>query len=269
MNEKPVSLTRAFPIPINWKGLSFFVFVPLALAALSATTAGYTRTFGFGGAFLYVSLLSIIPWWIGEGTTKAAWFCLKRFGPPLWALCLIGVLLASLFVGPFVSLVNYLFEAQILPDEGATSYWDESGNQILEPLVQITRAAFFWIAANYLFDRWLDYPRFRYVVAETPIGLLQKLTKITSLREIALVEAEEHYVRVRSATEEEFVAYKFGSALSDLAAEDGYQVHRSYWVRRSEVQHVRQDETRLTLELRDGSIVPVSQAYHALVRQLY
>lgn len=269
MNEKPISLTRTFPIPINWKGLSFFVLVPLVLAALSATTAGYTRTFGFGGAFLYVSVLSIIPWWIGEGTTKAAWFCLRRFRPPLWLLCLIGVLLAAAFVGPFVSLVNSIFEAQIPPRDGTSNYWDGAGNPIGEGLVQLTRAAFFWIAANYIFDRWLNYPRFRYASSETENGLLQKLTKITCLNEIVVVEAEEHYVRVRSRTDDELVAYKFGQALADLASEDGYQVHRSYWVRRSEVDQVRQDEMRLKLELRDGSMIPVSQAHHALVRQLF
>lgn len=262
---------------IDPRGVAFFLLVPLALAAITATTTGYSRTLGLGGAFLYVALLSVIPWWIGEGTTRAAWYCLRRFRPPLWLVCKVGILIACIFVGPYASFVSSVF-ASHWPGSGLAT---ESQGAFADAVIQILRATFFWVAANYAFDRLLDYPRFRYVDEVTPqskttpypettsSGLLGRLTKIGSLSEIRVVKAEEHYVRVTSDKGEELASYKFGAAVKDLEEQDGFQVHRSYWVRRSAVVGTKTVGSRLQLELWDGSSIPVSGPYQALVRQVF
>lgn len=266
------------------RGVAFFILVPLALAIMTATTTGYSRSLGYGGALLYVGLLSIIPWWIGEGTTRIAWYGLRRFKPPLWLLCKVGILIACLIVGPYVSLVTGLF----------SSYWPGAalerelaaggGSVITESVMQILRATFFWVTANYVFDRFLDYPRFRYEEKSTktstqvePLAskagqsaeLLQRLASFQTLSDIQLVKAEEHYVRVVGEGNDELVSFKFRDALKDLENEDGFQVHRSYWVRRKAVVGAKEDGPKLTLEMSNGSIVPVSGPYRALVRQVF
>ncbi|MEM9281734.1 MAG: LytTR family DNA-binding domain-containing protein [Verrucomicrobiota bacterium] len=275
--------SRSLASRVSLLGIAFFVVVPLALAAITATTTGYSQRFGYGETLLYVSHLSLIPWWIGEGTTRLAHYTLRRWRPPLWLLCTIGILVACIFVAPYVSLVNYIFDRFASGDDtGATSssYARSSGSQVL---VQVGRALFFWIAANYLFDRLLDYPRFRYEDAsdndstdsaepsdssEEPVELIERLREIHSLSEIIIVKADEHYVRVYTQDAEEFIPYKFSAALNDLAGEDGFQVHRSHWVRRTAVTGKIDEGSQLTLEMSNGTKVPVSRPYHALVRQI-
>ena len=150
--------------------------------------------------------------------------------------------------------------------------------------MQILRATFFWVTANYVFDRFLDYPRFRYEEKSTKTSthverlasksgqsaeLLQRLAKFETLSNIQVVKAEEHYVRVIGERNDELVSFKFRDALKDLENEDGFQVHRSYWVRREAVIGKQEDGAKLSLKMSDGSTVPVSGPYHALVRQVF
>lgn len=285
MSTQMVSGRLRFPnFDLDPRGIAFFVLVPLALAVMTATTTGYSSSLGYAGALLYVSLLSIVPWWIGEGTTRAAWFFMKRFRPPLWLVCTVGIFIACIFVGPYVSFVSSLFTSY-WPGTGAEQSLAGKGQGVLsESLIQIARATFFWITANYVFDRLLNYPRFRHeqTLSENPTQverlaskdgrtaeLLWRLANIETLSAIRVIKAEEHYVRVLSEDNEELVSYKFGDALKDMENEDGFQVHRSYWVRREAVVGTKEDGSKLSLEMSDGLIVPVSGPYRALVRQVF
>lgn len=261
------------------RGFAFFVLVPLILAAASATTSAYSHELGLGWALLYVGLLSLIPWWIGEGTTRAVWFGARQLEPPLWVVCFLGALAACVFVGPYAAAVAHVFETHV-PTRDPGVYAAASPSVAAETLIPIVRAVVFWTLANYAFDRLLGFPRFRYPIgtshksnraASRPPAekceLLQRLTRIGSLSEILLIKAEEHYVQVHTEHERELIAYRFGAALKDLKGEDGFQIHRSYWVRRSGVVRKIDKGLRLTLEMKNGSTVPVSRPYHALVRQ--
>lgn len=254
------------------RGLAFFVLVPLALAVMTATATGYNRVFGYGGALLYVSLLSLIPWWIGEGTTRIVWRLIRKHRPPLWLVCILGALASCIFVGPYSMAIALLFKTYWPVGDGSAAFGVTAEPHWQHGAIQIARAVFFWTAANYVFDRLLDYPRFRNpelsIRSADDCGLIRRLSHISSLSDIAVVKAEEHYVRVHSADTDEFIAYQFKMALKNLEGEDGFQVHRSYWVRRSAVVAIREEASQLSLELTDGSIVPVSRPHHALIRQV-
>ncbi|MEM1396124.1 MAG: LytTR family DNA-binding domain-containing protein [Pseudomonadota bacterium] len=266
------------------RGFGFFLLVPLALAIMTATTTGYSRTLGYGGALAYVSLLSIVPWWIGEGTTRAAWYALRRFQPPLWLLCKLGILLACVFVGPYTALVTEAFSSHWPGAAFERELASGGGSAVAENVMQILRATFFWVTANYAFDRFFDYPRFRYdgrarfalqeptdllQADHKPVELLQRLTKIDTLSDILYLKAEQHYVRVAGQNGDELVAYRFGDAVRDMDQHDGFRVHRSYWVSRCAVLGIKEAGSKLSLEMSDGTIVPVSGPYRALVRQVF
>ncbi|MEM8689250.1 MAG: LytTR family DNA-binding domain-containing protein [Pseudomonadota bacterium] len=260
------------------RGFAFFVLVPLALAVTTATTTGYNRTLGIGGALLYVGLLSLPPWWLGEGATRLVWCAARKYRPPLWCVCGHGVLLSCVVVGPYAWLVTSLFKSYWPYGEGAALLGAASGNHVQEGVIQVARAIFFWVSANYIFDRLLDYPRFRYddfggrdtpaAGEPKPSELLERLSRIDALTDILIVKAEEHYVRIYGVQTEEFITYQFGAAVKDLAEQDGFQVHRSYWVRQSAIVSTRSTGSNLMLEMSNGVLVPVSQPYHALVRQV-
>lgn len=261
------------------RGVAFYLFTPLALAAFSATNSAYSRDLGLGLALCYVGLLSLIPWWIGEGTSRAVWFTARHLRPPLWMICVLGALTAGIFVGPYTWIITELFTTLAPSNSTASVAATNAGWQ--ETLLPMARAIVIWTAANYAFDRLLGFPRFRYpgrghdkptVLADSPssadCGILQKLTRIHSLSEILFIKAEEHYVMVHSEHESELITYRFGAALDDLKGEDGFQVHRSYWIRRSGVDGKNDEGSQLTIRATNGATIPVSRPYHALVRQV-
>lgn len=260
--------------------LGFYVLIPLGLAALTATETGYNRVLGYSGALIYVSLLSFVPWWIAEATTWLAKIVLARWRPALWVLTVLGALLACALVYPYVSFVgSWFFDFWMDGAVGRPTAGLSRDDRIAEMLMQIGRAVLFWTAANYVFDRYLELPRFRYsagpsaeaappAVSVTSVRFLEKLERFRSAEQIWIVKAEEQYIRVIGATTEELTLYRFNRAVIDLAAEDGFRVHRSYWVRRSAVVKSVTNGSQLLLEMKNGTHVPVSKRYHALVQQL-
>ena len=246
------------------KALIFYVGLPLVLALVSATQPGYINIFGLGGALLYLGLISLIPWWIAEAMTWAVWWSGRTVRPPLWALCSLGILLGSLIAYPFVHFVTDIF-IQLWPDAASSDVLVPSSTGAVGTLIQSLHGIAYWIFANYLFDRLLGFPRFRY---EKPLGkhaaplaattgdlkapaskLLEQSERFNSLSDILLMKAEEHYVRLYGEDAEELVPHRFGQAILDLTGEDGFRVHRSFWVRRAAVDQMYERSGRLQLRL--------------------
>jgi hypothetical protein len=90
------------------------------------------------------------------------------------------------------------------------------------------------------------------------------------LREAALyaVEAEDHYLRVRTSKGSELILMRFSDALSELRGMDGAQTHRSWWVARAGVADVRRSDGRAVLALKDGAEAPVSRTQAKALREL-
>lgn len=88
------------------------------------------------------------------------------------------------------------------------------------------------------------------------------------LRDAALlaVEAEDHYLRVHTDRGSDLILLRLSDALNELAALDGAQTHRSWWVARAAVRDVAKGDGRATLTLEGGLRVPVSRAHAANLR---
>lgn len=269
------------------RALAFYVLVPLALA-VTATDSGYNRVLGYSGAMVYVSLLSLVPWWVADGTTWLAKTALAPWRPALWVLTVVGALLASAVVYPYVHFVgSWFFDFWTDGAAARTATGMSRDDRVAEMIMQVGRAALFWTAANYVFDHYLGLPRFRYssgaaddrspsahIVPSSssvppPVRFLERLERFHSAKQIWIVKAEEQYIRVIGTAGEELTLYRFNRAVIDLAAEDGFRVHRSYWVRRSAVVKPVMDGNQLSLEMKNGLHVPVSKRYHALVQQVF
>lgn len=81
------------------------------------------------------------------------------------------------------------------------------------------------------------------------------------------LEMEDHYLRVHTDRGSDLILCRFGDALAELAATDGLQVHRSWWVARTAVSgSQRRESGKLILTLRNGLQVPVSRSYTAAIR---
>lgn len=83
---------------------------------------------------------------------------------------------------------------------------------------------------------------------------------------LVAVEAEDHYLRIRTEAGSALVLMRLGDALEALSEQDGFRTHRSWWVARASVEAVRWKGGRGALTLSDGSSAPVSRTYAAALK---
>ncbi len=89
-----------------------------------------------------------------------------------------------------------------------------------------------------------------------PREIRAKLAPRLARARLVAVEAEDHYLRVRTDAGSGLVLMRFGDALAALAAADGFRTHRSWWVARSAVETACWKGGRGELVLSDGSTAP-------------
>lgn len=99
-----------------------------------------------------------------------------------------------------------------------------------------------------------------------PAAIRAKLPPRLARARLIAVEAEDHYLRVRTDAGAALVLMRFSDALEALADQDGYRTHRSWWVARTAVEAVRWKGGRGALTLSDGSFAPVSRTYAAALK---
>ena len=87
------------------------------------------------------------------------------------------------------------------------------------------------------------------------------------LNDVVAIAAEEHYVRVYTSDDSELVYARFGDVVKQMPDDAGLQVHRSWWVAGAAIKRAIRGARRYTLELSNGSSVPVSDSYVRSVRE--
>lgn len=86
-------------------------------------------------------------------------------------------------------------------------------------------------------------------------------------RDILCIENEDHYVRVHTADGNALILMRLRDAITHVAAIEGEQVHRSWWVARKAVTDVIRTDRRIALKLTDDREVPVSRTGAAVLRE--
>ena len=76
---------------------------------------------------------------------------------------------------------------------------------------------------------------------------------------IYAVQAEDHYLRVRTSKGDDLILVRLADAMAELEGIEGAQVHRSWWVAKDGVAEVKRADGRVTLVLKDGAEAPVSR----------
>ena len=76
---------------------------------------------------------------------------------------------------------------------------------------------------------------------------------------IYAVQAEDHYLRVRTSKGDDLILMRLADAMAELDGVEGAQVHRSWWVAKDGVADVKRADGRVTLVLKDGAEAPVSR----------
>jgi len=97
--------------------------------------------------------------------------------------------------------------------------------------------------------------------------LLDKLPVNLRQADIWAMNAEDHYLRVRTDQGEALILMRLSDAVAACEGLDGARTHRSWWVARAAVTDARKGDGRGTLCLKDGAEAPVSRTYYAGLRE--
>lgn len=84
--------------------------------------------------------------------------------------------------------------------------------------------------------------------------------------QIYAVSAEDHYLRVHTSAGETMILMRLADAIRELAALEGMQTHRSWWVARQGLAETAKGDGRVTLKLKSGAEAPVSRTYLKAVK---
>ncbi|WP_339932843.1 LytTR family DNA-binding domain-containing protein [uncultured Brevundimonas sp.] len=109
-------------------------------------------------------------------------------------------------------------------------------------------------------------PRALTAAGVAPPALRARLSPRLARARLIAVEAEDHYLRIRTEAGSDLILMRFADALAALDTADGFRTHRSWWVARTAVESARWKAGRGRLVLSDGSAAPVSRTYAAALK---
>jgi len=84
--------------------------------------------------------------------------------------------------------------------------------------------------------------------------------------QVYAVSAEDHYLRVHTSAGETMVLMRLADAVRELAALEGQQTHRSWWVAKQGLADVARGDGKVMLKLKSGAEAPVSRTYQKAVK---
>lgn len=117
--------------------------------------------------------------------------------------------------------------------------------------------------------RTLAEPKSAKVPETEPSPRLAKRVGVEDPSDIRHVTVSDHYVRVVTTKGVEKVLMRFSDAVEDLRGVHGMQVHRSHWVAKAAVDHVKAEGGRTSLVLDCGREIPVSRKFVSKAVKLF
>jgi hypothetical protein len=263
------------------KLLAFYLGIPVAVGIYGAINnwqllreAGY-----FQGIAFYLAH-AIPPWTITCAMTTLVMYLLRQWKPSPYVIIGIGSVAAAFVVTPGLNWITIYYENRFELDELHDQVAPMFSVGFWRYLISATAL---WYLANFVFDRFLGLPRYRYAIPrgydyKNPPGVqpppaeamrpnfLERAPVQLGVADVLAIKAEQHYIRVISAEREYMLLYRFSDAMNELDPATGQQVHRSFWVNNAAIDTVRPRAKRFTLKLSNGFEVPVSSPYHAVVK---
>ena len=103
--------------------------------------------------------------------------------------------------------------------------------------------------------------------ATTPVRFLDRLPPKLKGGTLYAVQAEDHYLRIRTSKGSDLILMRLTDAIAELDGIEGAQTHRSWWVAKDGYTEVKRADRRLTLVLKDGAEAPVSRPNATALRE--
>lgn len=258
---------------------TLYVVAPLVLLALPL--ALFRVTVGPEASLvlsLYFWSATVMVGWLAAALGSAVIFrVFARFRPPLWVILFCGPVLSGLVLRePIVEILSLanMFHVSLprTPPAPMTFTWAFWGKfvQSLAP------GTIIWVTVNYVFDRMLDIPRYRYPQEPAPVTSPPATAELPPLIErlphaerggLVALRAEDHYVRIYTDIGVSLTLARLRDAIEMAQPVSGMQVHRSNWVADRAVRGFRRTGHTGILYLSNGLEMPVSRSYCSRVER--
>lgn len=277
---------------LRWLLFWFYLGVPLALGFfLGWLQVGRAADWPRSVSLLYWMVVSLAMTPLNALATAALAPLLRRLRSPLWLTLFFGQIIAGfVLINPVLQAYRRWLQANVHPDLVLTAT-----TTLPEFLQRLPTNSLMWIGINLVFFYGLRMPRFGYQPAPQPAtapatsvplpdparplapagaaapaapresrpALMERVRPERRGALLAL-EAEGHYLRVHTDAGSDLILYRLSDAMAELAAEDGAQVHRSWWVA---ARALAPERHRDRLRLVNGVEVPVSRSFRIVARQ--
>lgn len=270
---------RIFCNVLYYVGAPLFIglFIGWGQSPLPELKSHLAASFHFVGFVLIGWLCCITAMAIGKRV-------LAPWQPPLWALSILPPMvlgwLALIPLNYYLLLANGLWPpgADILkplPIEPTPSF-------VQDYMLSMVSVLLLFFGTNYMFQ-FLGLKQFGYAsnsaeaenlatVLNPELGAIESvpfmfLLPQTARGEPLTIQAQEHYINVRTINGSSLIKYSFGNAVKSLEGFPGTQVHRSYWVNDKAVVGVLKAGQRHFLQMDNGEEIPISQSYSRGARE--
>lgn len=255
----------------------------LAIPFVIALVFGWNRTFIGPETSLIISWTFwcgfVLMIWIGAALgSELVYRLLAPWRPPLWLITVLGpVVAAVLMLGIYAPMVEF---GRSLGGGGLMSTTRVAPALSLSFAIQFLRdilpGTVLWVGVNYLFDRMVGMPRYRYperpAAAPAPPPpeplsppILRRLPGALQ-GDLLFLQAEDHYVRVATTAGQALVHSRFTDAIAAAHPVEGVQVHRSFWVACTAIAELQKTGGAYSARLTDGTVLPVSRTYLTNIR---
>ncbi len=289
MRSESLSATRPNRLSERELALLFYLGVPVFLGLLF----GWIGAGPLGGQL--PRPIAIIYWIIGflfarialETSIRLIALVAPKQKTPLIVLCILSVPLHMIIGAPLFYLWKAMFLGYLPPGVEIVlpSLWIGSMGAFLLGLRANTMVMLEWTLTNLLFDRVLDFPRFRTVTGYSPpfseptnegksvqepteYELPKFLRRVPSKlgTEVIALSAEDHYVRVHTTLGSDLIFCRFSDAVSEMPNGLGMQIHRSHWVRTSAIADFWKEGNLYRISINDELDFPVSKRFLGLLK---
>jgi len=272
----------------RWKLLAFYLGVPVLVGIYGAfNNWQLLKQAGLLPVIVFYLAHSLPPWLVTCATTIGVMYALKAVKPSPWIIMGLGSVLACFIVAPIANWITEYYEVRwqmVELHDRVAPMWS------IEFFSYMFSATMVWFLVNYIFDRFLGLPRYRYTIprgydfkevapstdvsepdqpgpeAQLP-GFFSRIPARLTAAQVLAIKAEQHYIRVIAVDRSYMLLYRFSDAVRELDPEMGVQVHRSYWVSYQGIESVKPRAKKFTIRLKNEEDVPVSAPYHAVVKE--
>lgn len=265
--------------------LALFVVFPALVAVLGALRGTvFATSMPLADRLLLFLGLGLPTWWVAALVSAAAWRMLPqtalagRFGLAL-AAGAVSVILNYFFLGWFLTTFDRRFAmlAGLVDPDAArlrTPLGDYlAGFSAVHFMLVWSTAIGLYLIATARHAAPVRPANTAAIAVESPMPRpdidppFLGRTDPAIGRDLIMIAAQEHYLRVVTRKGADLIHYRFSDAVGELIEWPGLQVHRSFWVARDAIESFHASGRRLRLRLITGAEVPVSVSHRAIVER--